>query len=79
MRVDLPAPFSPTRAWISPGLTEKVTSFNALTPGNSFVMPRISSRTSLTAPPPSRAQVVEMKPRVCVVVDRRTPAMICET
>ncbi len=55
---------------------ERDTSFNALTPGNSLVMPRISSRTSLTAPLPSRPQSMDMKTRVCVVEDRRTPAMI---
>src|SRR5215208_2520978 len=29
MRVDLPAPFSPTSAWISPGMTSKLTSSSA--------------------------------------------------
>ncbi len=38
MRVDLPAPFSPTRQWISRGATEKVTSLRAFTPGKVFVM-----------------------------------------
>jgi hypothetical protein len=40
--VDLPAPFSPTSAWISPALTVRLTSSRALTPGNVLVIPRIS-------------------------------------
>ena len=32
MRVVLPAPFSPISAWISPSLTEKVTSLFAMKP-----------------------------------------------
>ncbi|MDG0810763.1 hypothetical protein OMP40_16330 [Cohnella rhizosphaerae] len=40
--VDLPAPFSPIRQWISPRSTLKLTSVSALTPGNSFVMLFIS-------------------------------------
>src|SRR5689334_22359589 len=42
MRVDLPAPFSPQIAWISPARTVMETLESALTPGNSFVMERIS-------------------------------------
>jgi hypothetical protein len=42
MSVDLPAPFSPTRQWISPFSTLKLTSLRALTPGKVFVMFRIS-------------------------------------
>src|SRR6267378_5847084 len=45
--VDFPAPFSPTSAWISPLRNWMVTSSSARTPGNSLVMPLISSRTSL--------------------------------
>ncbi len=44
MRVDLPAPFSPTMEWISSWRTVNDTSASALTPGNSLVMLRISSR-----------------------------------
>src|SRR6266536_3926229 len=40
--VDLPAPFSPTRAWISPGFRSNETPSNARTPGNRLEMPRIS-------------------------------------
>src|SRR6478672_11834627 len=42
IKVDLPAPFSPTRQWISPCATRKLTLFSAFTPGNSLVMSRIS-------------------------------------
>jgi len=42
MRVDFPAPFSPQIEWISPRFTFRFTSCRALTPGNSFVIPRIS-------------------------------------
>ena len=38
MSVDLPAPFSPSRAWISPFLSCRVMSSLALIPGNSLVM-----------------------------------------
>ncbi len=37
----LASPFSPTTAWISPGMTERLTSVSAFTPGNVLVMPRI--------------------------------------
>ena len=45
IRVDLPAPFSPQIAWISPRCTVIVTFESALTPGNSLVMARISRMT----------------------------------
>ena len=38
IRVDLPAPFSPTRAWISPGRSSKSTPSRAWTPGNALSM-----------------------------------------
>ena len=41
--VDLPAPFSPSRAWTSPGNSRNDTSSRASTPGNDTVMPRIST------------------------------------
>jgi hypothetical protein len=41
--VDLPAPFSPNSAWISPARTCKSTASLATTPGKSLVMPRIST------------------------------------
>ncbi len=33
MSVDFPAPFSPTRAWTSPGSTSRLTPLSAVTPG----------------------------------------------
>ena len=47
--VDLPAPFSPSSAWISPDLSWKSTFCRALTPGNDLQMFFISSKYSLTA------------------------------
>ena len=38
MRVDLPAPFSPTSAWTCPASVEKWTSSSAFTPGNDLLM-----------------------------------------
>ena len=43
MSVVLPAPFSPSSAWISPGRTSRSMWSLATTPGYRFVMPRISS------------------------------------
>src|SRR5579871_1152054 len=37
--VDLPAPFSPTRPWISPSASAKSTSRNACTPPKDLEMP----------------------------------------
>ncbi len=45
MRVDFPAPFSPSSAWISPGSTTRSTASFARTPGKRFVMPWSSSLT----------------------------------
>src|SRR5919107_632541 len=39
MIVDLPAPFSPTTAWISPGEIPKDTSLTAVMPPKGFVTP----------------------------------------
>src|SRR5260221_7866433 len=39
MRVDLPAPFSPTRAWTSPATTSNETPRSATTPGNVLMTP----------------------------------------
>src|SRR5271157_1785426 len=39
IKVDLPAPFSPIRAWTSPALRSKSTPFNAWTPANALTMP----------------------------------------
>src|SRR5271167_4009247 len=48
VNVDLPAPFSPTRAWISPVSSAKLTSLTAATPRYSLVIERIS-RSGLIA------------------------------
>ena len=42
IRVDLPAPFSPTMAWISPVRTDRDTSSSAWTPGKRLLIPDIS-------------------------------------
>ena len=46
MSVLLPAPFSPSSVCTSPARTSKSTRSLATTPGNRFVMPRISSNGS---------------------------------
>src|SRR5690606_23189008 len=48
-RVDLPAPFSPSNAWISPGRTAKVMLSLARTPGKLLVIPVNSSRYGILA------------------------------
>src|SRR5450631_1914632 len=53
--VDLPAPFSPQIAWISPRLTFRLTSASALTPGNSLVIP-FMERITLSICPHPRAR-----------------------
>src|SRR3954468_9454923 len=63
MRVDLPAPFSPQIAWISPRPTASETFSSALTPGKVLVMERISRMLS------SMDSVV-----LVLVVVRRRPA-----
>ncbi len=45
IRVDLPAPFSPSRAWISPFLRVKSTSSRAFTPGKDLCECPSSSRS----------------------------------
>src|ERR1700759_751665 len=42
--VDLPAPFSPTRPWISPSRSEKSTARKAVTPPNVLVTPDSSNK-----------------------------------
>src|SRR5215213_5100118 len=46
MSVDLPAPFSPQIAWISPRRTSRLTFSSALTPGKVLVIERISRMLS---------------------------------
>src|SRR5918912_49962 len=48
MRVDLPAPFSPRRAWTSPLASSKSTWSFATTPGKRLVMP-FNSRSGASA------------------------------
>ena len=43
IRVDLPAPFSPTMACTSPARTSSSTSLSARIPGNDLPMPRMRS------------------------------------
>src|SRR5438105_2008939 len=71
IRVDLPAPFSPSRACTSPRSRSNETRSFATMPGNSFVIPRISRTSSpgiqgdpnqeprwgWVAPPPSRERL----------------------
>ena len=49
MSVDLPAPFSPHRAWTVPARTVMSTDSSAVTPGNVFVMPRMTSNGASTS------------------------------
>src|SRR5579863_4237362 len=51
IRVLLPAPFSPSTAWISPGATTNDTSSFARTAGYCLTMPDSSSRTGCDAWP----------------------------
>src|SRR5829696_7420199 len=46
--VVLPAPFSPSRAWISPGRTSRSIRSLATTPGYRLLIPRISSAGAWT-------------------------------
>src|ERR1019366_6461258 len=50
IRVDLPAPFSPNRAWISPPSTRKSTPFSAWTPGKRRETPSISTTGLVLGP-----------------------------
>src|SRR5207253_2816457 len=76
MSVDLPAPFSPSSAWISPRRTSRsIASFASVPVGNRFVIPRISrtggwslmrssrdERADPGAPAPSGAPTPEAGP-----------------
>src|SRR6185369_13668458 len=62
--VDFPAPFSPTRAWISPGFRSKETPSSASTPGKRLVMARISSSAG-----PAPSMPVDVCMRVIAVFD----------
>src|SRR5262245_31067743 len=83
INVDLPAPFSPQIAWISPRRTSRLTSCSALTPGNVLVIPlicRIASSVILlpsshaegrAAPeaPPARDALLQLRGGVVTGVD----------
>ena len=49
IKVDLPAPFSPTSAWISPPCTEKSTPSSTRTGPNDLLMPFIATFMGLPA------------------------------
>src|SRR5690242_5386975 len=49
MSVDLPAPFSPSKALTSPGFISKLTLSRATTPGKNLEMPFATSTGSLDA------------------------------
>src|SRR5690242_3715130 len=51
IRVDLPDPFSPTRACTSPGAQSKSTSLSAFTPGNDFDTPASTTAGSVAREP----------------------------
>ena len=53
MSVDLPEPFSPTRAWISPGRSARSKSDKATWPGNVLENPVISTTGSFASMTPS--------------------------
>src|SRR5882724_4427001 len=53
----LPAPFSPTRPWISPALRAKSTSFRACTPPNVLEIPDISS----SGTPPASTSIASLR------------------
>src|SRR5437016_11049929 len=60
MRVDLPAPFSPTSAWISPSRTESETPFRTRFCSYSLTMP-LSSRAGALAV----AEVISWRESLC--------------
>src|SRR4051794_4037879 len=64
MSVDLPAPFSPTRAWTRPRCSVKSTPARATTPANALRMPRISSRAASPIGRSGSVSLVEELPGV---------------
>src|SRR5947208_16136594 len=62
--VDLPAPFSPTSAWISPARTSKSTASSARTPGYDFDSPAdVSSASSANAQPDLALEILFVEER----------------
>src|SRR5205085_5007404 len=60
--VDLPAPFSPSSAWISPARSVKSTSCNARTAPKLLLIPRTSSREAAGSGPFSMANSLPPAP-----------------
>src|SRR5206468_9511233 len=58
MSVDLPAPFSPIKAWISPARSSSEISSFASTPGNRFVTWSMTTRGGGFAPPASASSCI---------------------
>src|SRR5258708_14389912 len=69
MRVDVPAPVAPTRAWTSPARRSNRHSFSAWTPGKSLLIPSISTSsvpacaTNRILPPEERGCRTSRQPR----------------
>src|SRR5215204_1204374 len=70
MRVDLPAPFSPTMAWTTPGSMWRSTPASAWTPPYAFRTPRTS-----TAAVPGAASAWDMDLRACELGEWLEPAL----
>src|SRR3984893_18951362 len=62
IRVDLPAPFSPTRPWISPRRSTKSTSRSATTPPNALEMPCMASGVGPSPDAAASSAVMRSKP-----------------
>src|SRR5580704_9823866 len=56
IRVDFPHPFSPTRQWISPGLTSQSILFKARTPPKRLEMPVSCRKGAVVFMPGSQTQ-----------------------
>ena len=72
MRVDLPAPFSPTRQWTLLRFMSKLTLLTALTLGKSFTRSRISTTLPICSMPALR-RYVEEGPRGGALPTHRRP------
>ena len=70
--VDLPAPFSPTRAWIVPARMVMSMSWLATTPGNRLPMPRSSMAWPVAAGAGGSTTVVTVPPDVWTTDARAT-------
>src|ERR1700761_6489285 len=70
MRVDLPAPFSPSRQWISPGSTVRLMWSLATRAPNVFVMPRSSSFMRFDS---SRSKGVTIEPAGRTFLELQSP------